>query len=121
MASQLRVSINQQLLAERVRKKRGDKTLRELEAEIGVSIAVLSRVERAKKLPDLVNFGVLCHWLGDDPTLFFIIDDHDTSDPLTVQLRAAKLMSAATAGAFADIIRAAYTQLLEQENAEQTV
>ncbi|MCC6613396.1 MAG: helix-turn-helix transcriptional regulator [Anaerolineae bacterium] len=113
--------LNLELLGKRVREKRGKRSLREISAELDIGIAVLSRVENAKLLPDYHNFGVLCHWLGDHPGEYFIINDEDTTDPLTTQLRAAKNMSLETATAFAEIIRAAYEQVLEQTAKPGTV
>src|SRR5438105_14574831 len=97
--------LNLALLGSRVRERRGSRSLREVSAELDIGIAVLSRVENAKQPPDYHNFGVLCRWLGDHPGDYFLIDDNDSTDPVTVQLRAAKNLSADTAGAFAEIIR----------------
>src|SRR4051812_34704947 len=53
-------------LGARVKKRRGDKTLRETAKEIGISPATLMRVE-AGRIPDVETFGKICRWLGDDP------------------------------------------------------
>ena len=53
-------------IAEQVRKKRGDKNLRQVEKESGVSISTLSRVEREMCLPDLLTFNRLCMWMRID-------------------------------------------------------
>jgi transcriptional regulator with XRE-family HTH domain len=103
------------MLGKRVREKRGKRTLRDVSTELDIGIAVLSRVENAKLAPDYHNFGILCHWLGDHPGDYFIIEDDRSTNPIAIQLRAAKVMSIETAAAFADIIRAAYEQALEQE------
>jgi transcriptional regulator with XRE-family HTH domain len=100
------------LLAKRVREKRGDRTLRELAPELGISIATLSRIERGK-FPDVYVLGELFNWLGDNPSAYFIIDRDDTTD-VTVQLRAMQSMSAESAAAFMEVIRAAYIQVLDQ-------
>src|SRR5205809_6297369 len=49
-----------------VRERRGERGIREVAADIGISPATLSRVERGK-LPDLDTFSKLCRWLQVDP------------------------------------------------------
>lgn len=97
-------------LAQRVREKRGDRPLRDISAELDVSISVLSRIENAK-MPDFHNFGILCRWVGDNPGDYFIVDD-SANDSMSVQLRAAKLMSRETVDGVLELIRAAYVQVL---------
>jgi transcriptional regulator with XRE-family HTH domain len=55
-----------QTLGRKLLEQRGERGLREVAAEIGVSAATLSRVERGH-LPDLATFGKVCNWLGVDP------------------------------------------------------
>lgn len=52
-----------------VRKKRGDKKLRETADEIGISPATLMRVENGR-IPDVTTFGKICKWLKVDPGSF---------------------------------------------------
>jgi len=52
-----------------VRKKRGQRKLRETAREIGVGPATLMRVESGR-IPDVETFGKLCGWLGEDPAQF---------------------------------------------------
>src|SRR6266571_4728331 len=52
-----------------VRKKRGDRKLRETAKEIRIGPATLMRVENGR-IPDIETFGKLCHWLGMDPGSF---------------------------------------------------
>ncbi|HZT71432.1 MAG TPA: helix-turn-helix transcriptional regulator [Terriglobia bacterium] len=52
-----------------VREKRDKTKLREAASEIGISPATLLRVESGR-IPDVVTFGKLCHWLGTDPSTF---------------------------------------------------
>jgi transcriptional regulator with XRE-family HTH domain len=49
-----------------IKKRRGDRGLRQVAAEIGISAATLSRVETGKQ-PDLDSFTKICTWLGVDP------------------------------------------------------
>jgi len=103
-----------QKLGDRVREKRGDRSLRAIAAETGIPLANLSRIENAKLSPDYHNLGVICGWLGENPGIFFIIDDSTSDDPITTQLRAAQKLSPETASAFMDLFRAAYMEILEQ-------
>jgi transcriptional regulator with XRE-family HTH domain len=48
-----------------VLKKRGDRGIRAVAKEIGVSPSTLSRVENGH-LPDLENYQKICQWLGVD-------------------------------------------------------
>jgi transcriptional regulator with XRE-family HTH domain len=52
-----------------VRKKRGERKLRETAQEIGIGPATLMRVENGR-IPDIETFGKLCNWLGIDPGSF---------------------------------------------------
>jgi transcriptional regulator with XRE-family HTH domain len=105
------------LLAKRVREKRDTQSLRDLAAELQISIATLSRIENGK-MPDLYNFGIILEWLGDSPTMYFYADPKDTDDTIMGQLRAAQNISAETASAFMEVIRAAYLQVLDQVGEE---
>lgn len=49
-----------------LRERRGDRGIREVAQEIGISSATLSRVERGK-VPDLETFRKICAWLHIDP------------------------------------------------------
>jgi len=49
-----------------LQKKRGNRGLRQVAAEINISAATLSRVEAGKQ-PDLDSFTKICAWLGVDP------------------------------------------------------
>jgi len=52
-----------------VRKKRGERKLRETAGEIGIGPATLMRVENGR-IPDIETFGKLCNWLKIDPGSF---------------------------------------------------
>ena len=56
-------------LGNEVRKRRGDKTLREVARTIGISPATLMRVESGR-VPDVETFGKLCNWLCVDPKIY---------------------------------------------------
>ena len=59
-----RLSLHQ--LGERLRQERGSRGIREVAAEIAVSPATLSRVERGN-VPDIDTFAKMCRWLRIDP------------------------------------------------------
>ncbi len=50
-------------LSNMIKAKRGDKGLRDVSKEIGVSAPTLSRIEQGK-VPDVETFIKLCEWLG---------------------------------------------------------
>lgn len=60
----IRMTIEQ--LGPMLKERRGSRGIRAVAAEIGVSIATLSRVETGKQ-PDLDTFSKLCRWLNIDP------------------------------------------------------
>jgi transcriptional regulator with XRE-family HTH domain len=101
---------NTDLFGQRVREKRGDRSLRDLSDDLEISISTLSRVENGK-YPDVVNLASLLGWLGDDPALYFEPDHLD--DPIIGQLRAAQNMSEGTTQALMEAIKVAYSQILE--------
>jgi transcriptional regulator with XRE-family HTH domain len=56
-----------------VRKKRGDRKLRDVAQEIGIGAATLMRVESGR-IPDVATFGKICSWLNVDPGTFLGFD-----------------------------------------------
>lgn len=52
-----------------VRKKRGERKLRETARDVGIGPATLMRVENGR-IPDIETFGKLCKWLEVDPGSF---------------------------------------------------
>lgn len=60
-----RLAIEQ--LGPMLRERRGSRGIRAIAAEIGISIATLSRVETGKQ-PDLDTFSKICQWLSIDPS-----------------------------------------------------
>lgn len=53
-------------LSLKLRQKRGNRGIREVANEIGISHATLSRIESGKQ-PDLETFTKICKWLEIDP------------------------------------------------------
>ena len=66
-------------LGSHVKSRRGSKSLRGIAAEIGVSSATLSRIERGRP-PDLVTFKRVCEWLQVSPSWFL---GHDKEEVTT--------------------------------------
>src|SRR5262245_57590476 len=59
--------LNIHQIAGLLREKRGDRGIREVAREVGISPATLSRVERGF-LPDLGTFARICQWLNVNPS-----------------------------------------------------
>lgn len=97
-----------------VRKKRGDRKLRETAHDIGIGPATLMRVENGR-IPDIETFGKLCKWLGLDPGSFLGFEREESSrssqlassDPpvsLSAHFRAEQTPQPATVNALAKMI-----------------
>ena len=96
-----------QNLGTAVKKKRGDRGLRETAREIGTSAPTLSRIESGK-MPDLQTFGKLCRWLELDPgTILNVTPQRLQQDPdmiASAHLKAKQEISPETARALANVI-----------------
>jgi transcriptional regulator with XRE-family HTH domain len=91
--------------------KRGDRGIREVAKEIGISHATLSRVERGH-LPDLENYQKICKWLGIDVATVTGIESQKIPAPAAqVHFRKAPTISPKTAQALAQMILAAQAML----------
>jgi transcriptional regulator with XRE-family HTH domain len=97
-----------------VRKKRGERKLRETARDVGIGPATLMRVENGR-IPDIETFGKLCKWLGLDPGTFLGFDRQqtsrsssatrpDTSISLSAHFRADQTPEPATVSALAKMI-----------------
>lgn len=94
--------------------KRGDRGIREVAREIGISHATLSRVERGH-LPDLENYQKICKWLGIDIAAVTGIDSKKVPTPVAqVHFRKAPTISPKTAQALAQMILAAQSMMIEK-------
>ena len=95
-----------------LRERRGKRGMREAAAEIGISLATLSRLE-AGKLPDIETFKLLCAWLKLDAGEVLgakTVAPATTVAPTTmpgVHLKANRTLSPATAAALGEMIMAA--------------
>ena len=90
-----------------VQEKRGDRGVREVAREIGISHATLSRVERGH-LPDLENYQKICKWLGVDIThVTDLPQDRPADKTPQIHFRKKPTVSPETAQALAQMILAA--------------
>jgi transcriptional regulator with XRE-family HTH domain len=104
------------LFAKHVKEKRGKSSLRDIASKLQIGSSTLGRIESGH-YPDVENLYIICNWLGNNPSMY-MLDDGSNDDPIVGQLRAAANMSAETASAFMDIIRAAYAEILESVSNE---
>lgn len=95
--------------------RRAQRGIREVAAEVGVSPATLSRVERGK-MPDLETFGRICKWLRVDPaSVLGIPASRSESSGLSVHFRKDQAISPETAKALAQMILAAQRAVMQLE------
>jgi len=97
-----------------VRKKRGERKLRETARDVGIGPATLMRVENGR-IPDIETFGKLCKWLEVDPGSFLGFEREqsssnsqaaspDTPISLSAHFRADQTPEPATVSALAKMI-----------------
>jgi transcriptional regulator with XRE-family HTH domain len=89
---------------------RGERGIREVAKEIGVSPATLSRVERGL-MPDVDTFTKICNWLNVDPGEVLGTKPHTISAPIAaaVHFRKDQAVAPETAQALAQLILAVHT------------
>ena len=114
-----------QNLGTEVKKKRGNRGLRETAREIGTSAPTLSRLESGK-MPDLQTFSKLCRWLEVDPGEILNVTPQrleEAADMIaSAHLKAKREISPATARAFTNLIVKAQQRLADlpgEVNAER--
>jgi len=96
-------------------RKRGDRGIRAVAKEIGISHATLSRVERGH-LPDLENYQKICRWLGIEMASAVGRSSPPVGNPIPqVHFRKEPTVSPETAQALAQMILTAQAVLLRQE------
>jgi len=108
-----------QSLGRKLVEKRADRGIREVAAEIGVSPATLSRVERGH-MPDLETFSKICRWLAVDPGEVLGVSASPSDRPqIGVHFRKDQALKPETAQALAQLILAAQRALLLTEGANE--
>jgi len=99
-----------------LRTRRGNRGIRDVAKEIGISPATLTRVEGGRQ-PDLETFQKICVWLQIDPAGVLGIEvegtgaESELSRSASVHLRADKELSPSTANDLANLILAAQREL----------
>lgn len=84
--------------------KRGARGVRAAAADVGISSATLSRVERGH-LPDLETFAKICKWLDCDPCEFLGFPAAESAPPQAmVHFRKKKTVTQETALALGELI-----------------
>jgi transcriptional regulator with XRE-family HTH domain len=108
-------------LSAMIRKKRGERGLREVAQEIGeINASTLSRIEHGN-LPDLATFLRICRWLSVSPDEFTPAPNGrstatrrdapptlDAADMITAHLRADRTLDPKTVEALSTMIRLAF-------------
>ena len=79
------------LLAQLIRQKQGDKSLRELERATGVGASTFSRLLHYKN-PDIDTFLSICDWLEVSPGELFKNTDDATPNKLVLESLEAQLI-----------------------------
>lgn len=108
-----------QTLGRRLLEARGERGIRAVAAEIGISHATLSRIERGL-MPDLETFSKVCRWLGVDPGEVLRIKGREpeagTETPVAaVHFRKDQALQPKTAQALAQLILAASRAMAVRE------
>lgn len=108
-------NINIHMLGRMLAEKRGDKGIRAVAKEIGVSPATLSRVERGF-LPDLETFSKICEWVGVDPADVLGVKVKSEEIPkVAVHFKKTAALAPATARALAQMVLAAHRAWMVSE------
>jgi transcriptional regulator with XRE-family HTH domain len=108
-------------LGRKLLEARGERGVREVAKEIGISAATLSRMERGH-IPDLDTFGKVCRWLRIDPAEVLGVETRATSQrpSAVVHFRKDQTLNPRTAHALAQLILAAQRAVMLSESEEST-
>lgn len=111
-------NLNLQQLGRKVLGKRSGRGIREVAAEIGISSATLSRIERGH-LPDIETFRKVCAWLGVDPGEVLGSKPRPVSAPMAaVHFRKDQTLHPNTAHALAELILVVQRNVMASESDE---
>jgi transcriptional regulator with XRE-family HTH domain len=107
-----------QALGRKLLEKRGNRGIREIAQEIGISSATLSRVERGY-LPDIETFGKICQWLQVDPGEILGMKAAVAVMPqASIHFRKKPVLKPETAQALGQMILAAQRALMASEEVQ---
>lgn len=102
-------------LGQKVALKRSGSGMRDTSAEIGISPATLSRIERGY-MPDIGTFQKVCTWLNIDPGEILGAKTHVNEVQMaTVHFRKKQTVAPETAQALAQLIIAVQNNVLASE------
>lgn len=109
-------SLDTQRFSDMIKSKRGNKGLRVLASEIGISASTLSRIEQGN-LPDIDTYLKLCEWLEVSTDYFTKsnINIENVQNGVIAHLRADKTLPSATAEALIQMINLAYASTTENK------
>lgn len=111
-----------QTLGRKLLEQRGDRGVREVAKDVGISHATLSRVERGF-LPDLETFSKICKWLNVDPGEVLGVHTArktpaSTPQKVSVHFKKDQTLAPKTAHALAQMILAAQRALIAAEEGQ---
>jgi transcriptional regulator with XRE-family HTH domain len=110
--------ISLQALGRKLVEKRGERGIREVAAEIGISSATLSRIERGY-LPDIETFGKVCRWLNLDPgTILGVSTSAPSAPKIGAHFKKDQVLAPRTAQALAQMILAAQRAMMASSGNE---
>jgi len=96
-----------------VRRKRGERRLREVARDIGISPATLMRIEEGR-IPDLQTFVRVCRWMQADPAEYLGLPRQTrVEQPLSVHFKVDRALAPRTAEALAQMVMLAAAQQAE--------
>jgi transcriptional regulator with XRE-family HTH domain len=102
-------------LGQKVSLKRSGNGMRDTAAEIGISPATLSRIERGY-MPDIGTFQKVCDWLNIDPGEILGSKTHASEvQTASVHFRKKQTVAPETAQALAQLILAVQNNILASE------
>ncbi len=112
----MNTSLDTQRFSDMIKSKRGNKGLRVLASEIGISASTLSRIEQGN-LPDIDTYLKLCEWLEVSTDYFTKSNPNieNVQNGVIAHLRADKTLPPATAEALIQMINLAYASTTENK------
>lgn len=113
--------ISIQALGTKLVEERGDRGVREVAQEIGISPATLSRIENGH-VPDLQTFKRICDWLKIEPgEILGAKPSGNDKLQAAVHFKKQQALSPKTAKSLANMILAAQRSISFQESQEEEV